>query len=997
MTTMLRHRTALQLALLLTVGAVIALCLAALACGPATPGMERDVRSTPTPTKIWNSPFQDERVSEYQPDVDLKVEFEADGVKNYYSVPAVKGQMTDQEWEAAVAKAVAENRLYVEPTPNPRDVKLSEPLRKALYSYLAREPFIHDYGCDRLSTRYDESYHYTAQARADYNPFIRGFNDRFRVGDYVYVDILMHGDNLAEQQANADTVIRFLTDNGVPDVELPSRKEVSQDSKRIFLREGWLHFSFLRPLAELSVVHRINSAIIASENYFQLQLQIADRLKDPAPYLAELMPGCFDISDSPMIQQGGSGIATLQYSVAPAPLNLKETAGVRWHTIEAWHRAGIKGGNGGGPNGNRPVRIGIIDSFEGIHESSSSGELPPLNEIRARCYTGRPTDGSITKNDASPSNLEANGDCQRRRIVRNLRTPLGDHGTEIAEIIHDIATDADLYVATPLDTHELIDAVSWMIGNEVDVINMSVSFGYASPGDGESFHANADPTYLSSALQAVALAHNAGIIWVNAAGNLNTNRGGYDKLVHWADRGLDINNHYVVFSTDLNKDGKIDYTNARDYDDCNDFKMDKDDSYKFSLRWEDKWPGSNNSALDLKLYHYRDNQLAEVASGVEIPGSENLSAGFTYPARELSYAPRNNDRHSDHILDAFDDEKYCVKIRIATGSTPDYVQLVSVRGDRVAQQSTDPVDLEYSTVGSNIIEPADSNKNTLLAVGAAHITGRRSKTLSLADYSSRGPTIDGRTKPDIAGLSKVRTSRRFLGNFEGTSAAAPHIAAMSALVIQAFPNKTAAQVVKYLESNAMDRGSTGTDNSWGHGFAQLPTPVPPTPTPRPTATPTPVPPTPTPRPTATPTPVPPTPTPRPTATPTPVPPTPTPRPTATPTPVPPTPTPRPTATPTPVPPTATPTPVPLGAPTGLTTSVSGRNITVNWTPGYGTTAQVPIIVNAADDTDYCLTALSASASSYTCSNRTEGATYVALVIALGQNGSSSFSFVRVTL
>ena len=37
MMTMLRHRTALQPALLLTVGAVIALCLAALACGPAAP------------------------------------------------------------------------------------------------------------------------------------------------------------------------------------------------------------------------------------------------------------------------------------------------------------------------------------------------------------------------------------------------------------------------------------------------------------------------------------------------------------------------------------------------------------------------------------------------------------------------------------------------------------------------------------------------------------------------------------------------------------------------------------------------------------------------------------------------------------------------------------------------------------------------------------------------------------------------------------------------
>ena len=54
MTTMLRRRTALQLALLLTVGAVIALFLAALACGPAAPaeqgGMETAVAPTIVPT-----------------------------------------------------------------------------------------------------------------------------------------------------------------------------------------------------------------------------------------------------------------------------------------------------------------------------------------------------------------------------------------------------------------------------------------------------------------------------------------------------------------------------------------------------------------------------------------------------------------------------------------------------------------------------------------------------------------------------------------------------------------------------------------------------------------------------------------------------------------------------------------------------------------------------------------------------------------------------------
>ena len=46
MTTMPRRRTALQLALLLAVAAVIALCLTALACGPAAPAERGDASET---------------------------------------------------------------------------------------------------------------------------------------------------------------------------------------------------------------------------------------------------------------------------------------------------------------------------------------------------------------------------------------------------------------------------------------------------------------------------------------------------------------------------------------------------------------------------------------------------------------------------------------------------------------------------------------------------------------------------------------------------------------------------------------------------------------------------------------------------------------------------------------------------------------------------------------------------------------------------------------
>ena len=58
-------------------------------------------------------------------------------------------------------------------------------------------------------------------------------------------------------------------------------------------------------------------------------------------------------------------------------------------------------------------------------------------------------------------------------------------------------------------------------------------------------------------------------------------------------------------------------------------------------------------------------------------------------------------------------------------------------------------------------------------------------------------------------------------------------------------------------------------------------------------------------------------------------------------------------------------------------------IELSWTPPAAGTAQVAVVVNVADDTDYCLDTLPGlEASSYTCAGRTAGATYVALLIVL---------------
>ena len=120
--------------------------------------------------------------------------------------------------------------------------------------------------------------------------------------------------------------------------------------------------------------------------------------------------------------------------------------------------------------------------------------------------------------------------------------------------------------------------------------------------------------------------------------------------------------------------------------------------------------------------------------------------------------------------------------------------------------------------------PAESANPGLLAVGAADWA----TTDIIKPYSSRGPTPDGRIKPDIVGATCGETSQRPLNSFRngycGTSQASAHVAGMAALMRQWFPNHSPVQVAGYLKDNAAQRESPDPNNTWGHGFAQLPAP-----------------------------------------------------------------------------------------------------------------------------------------------------------------------------
>ena len=222
------------------------------------------------------------------------------------------------------------------------------------------------------------------------------------------------------------------------------------------------------------------------------------------------------------------------------------------------------------------------------------------------------------------------------------------------------------------------------------------------------------------------------------------------------------------------------------------------------LKW-DEWPAAR-SDYDILLYG-NDPVTPVTASNRPSVGAQPREA-FCYPNLD----PSTTTFH--------------LGIWRASGTTSPRIDLFVT-----------PSRLDRPIAAGSIVEPA--TVASVITVGAACWQSGVVDT-----YSSRGPTIDGRVKPDITAPSEVTTvtygaasgCSKSVG-FPGTSSSAPHVAGAAALVLQANPTFTVDQVRTFLTQHASDRGAPGNDNEYGAGLLDLgplgaPPPTGPCPTPR---------------------------------------------------------------------------------------------------------------------------------------------------------------------
>ncbi len=275
------------------------------------------------------------------------------------------------------------------------------------------------------------------------------------------------------------------------------------------------------------------------------------------------------------------------------------------------------------------IKIGVIDlGFASLSTAQASGDLPPTGpNLSITDYTGTGTGGT-------------------------------NHGTNVAEIVHDMAPGASLYLAKIANEVQLGQALDAMTAAGVKVINHSVAWYGAAFYDGSG-----------SICDIANSADTQGAQWINAMGNSRLK-------------------HYLGTFADNNADLRHEFATGQDYNTIN---LTSGSAVSLILNWQ-AYP---TTRIDYDLYLYNGNPDS---GGVVVASSLNRQStrAYPYPYEAIDYTPTSSGTF------------YIVVKKVSSSQTNLPLTLFSTGPDLVTR-----------TTASSILQPADCAK--VIGVGAVDL------------------------------------------------------------------------------------------------------------------------------------------------------------------------------------------------------------------------------------------------------------------------------------
>ena len=118
--------------------------------------------------------------------------------------------------------------------------------------------------------------------------------------------------------------------------------------------------------------------------------------------------------------------------------------------------------------------------------------------------------------------------------------------------------------------------------------------------------------------------------------------------------------------------------------------------------------------------------------------------------------------------------------------------------------------------GANVIIVGSVDQN-----GTFSAFSNRAGNDAASFLSARGERLCCVYKDGVLEVTTDSSGQQFVTLFSGTSFSAPQVAGAVALLAQAFPNLTGAQIVRILLDTARDAGAAGTDTTYGRGILDI--------------------------------------------------------------------------------------------------------------------------------------------------------------------------------
>ena len=371
----------------------------------------------------------------------------------------------------------------------------------------------------------------------------------------------------------------------------------------------------------------------------------------------------------------------------------------------------------------------------------------------------------------------------------------GTEGTAMLEIVHDLAPGAELYFAAAGGSEaQMAENIEALCAAGADVIVDDIGWFFTP--------AFQDGTVAQAASEAV----DDGCFHFSSAGNFGNKNDGTAGV--WEGDYAAGSSITLLGNTVVPHDFGSGVTQNR---------ITKDSIYPFILQWADPWGESEND-YDLFLIDRNGNVLessTDTQNGTQDP-MESIGGAATY------YTNHTNAR---------------LVIVKSSGAADRYLRLnylggeleTTTSGQTWGHSAAEDV-VGVAAVDVQTARGPDRVFNGLEKVETFSSDGPRriffeadGIPITMGNFSSTGGKL--LQKPDLTAADAVSTSTPGFSTFRGTSAAAPHAAAIAALMLEAAggpENLTLVSLRTGMTGSALDIEETGVDRDSGAGIVMAP-------------------------------------------------------------------------------------------------------------------------------------------------------------------------------